>query len=373
MRDALPPGSTIGILGGGQLGRMIALAAARLGFKVHVFCPDPASPAFDVSAARTVAAYDDEAALADFAAAVDVVTYEFENVPARTAEILAARRPLFPDARALATAQDRIAEKTFLAAAGIAVAPFAAVDGPADLDSAIAVTGLPAVLKTRRFGYDGKGQAKVATRDELAAALTALGGRDCVLEALIPFAAEVSAIVVRGRSGAVAVYELGENRHENHILKETTVPARVAPSTLEAGHDLARRIAEALGYVGVLGVEMFVLRDAAGERLLVNELAPRVHNSGHWTEDGAVTSQFENHVRAIAGWPIGSVERRGDATMLNLIGDEAHDWPAIVADPEARLHLYGKAEARPGRKMGHVNRVRPSGLRSTGPANGSAA
>lgn len=356
-RDALPSGAVIGILGGGQLGRMIALAAARLGFKTHVYCPDPHSPAFDVSAARTVAAYEDAAALAAFAEAVDVVTYEFENVPAATAAALAGRRPLFPDARALATAQDRIAEKTFLREAGVAVAAFAAVDGEADIDAAVAATGLPAILKTRRFGYDGKGQAKVATRAELSAALARLGGRDCVLERLVPFALEVSAIVVRARAGAVAVYDIGENRHENHILKETRVPARVGAETAEAAAALGRRIADALGYVGVLGVEMFVVRDGDGERLLVNELAPRVHNSGHWTEDGAVTSQFENHVRAIAGWPLGAVARTGDTVMENLIGDEAGDPVAILSDPDARLHLYGKAEARPGRKMGHVNRV----------------
>ena len=357
--DALPPGSTIGILGGGQLGRMIALSAARLGFRVHVYCPDAASPAFDVAAAHTVAAYEDEAALARFAAAVDVVTYEFENVPAATAAVLAARRPLHPDARALATAQDRIAEKTFLRGAGIAVADFAAVDGDADVDAAIAACGLPAILKTRRFGYDGKGQVKVGSRAELVAALAKLGGRDCVLERLIPFALEVSAIVVRGRRGETAVWDIGENRHEHHILKTTTVPAGVTEATRAAAADLGRRIAEALGYVGVLGVEMFVVRDGGAERLVVNELAPRVHNSGHWTEDGAVTSQFENHVRAIAGWPLGAVERRGDTVMENLIGAEADAWAAIVADPHARLHLYGKAEARPGRKMGHVNRVHP--------------
>ncbi|BBE74025.1 5-(carboxyamino)imidazole ribonucleotide synthase [Oharaeibacter diazotrophicus] len=356
--EALPPGSVIGMLGGGQLGRMMALAAARLGLRVHVYCPDPASPAFEVAAAHTVAAYDDAAALAAFAEAVDVVTYEFENVPAATAAVLAAHRPLFPDAHALATAQDRVAEKTFLRAAGVAVADFHAIDGVGDVDAAIATCGLPAILKTRRFGYDGKGQAKVATRDNLVAAVAALGGRDLVLERLVPFALELSAIVVRGAAGDVAVYDVGENRHENHILKETVVPARVAPETRAAADALGRRIAERLGYVGVLGVEMFLVRDEAGERLVVNELAPRVHNSGHWTEDGAVTSQFENHVRAVAGWPIGSTARTGDTVMENLIGDEAADWLAIVSDPDARLHLYGKTEARPGRKMGHVNRVR---------------
>lgn len=359
-RDPLPPGSTIGILGGGQLGRMVALAAARLGFHVHVYCPDPASPAFEVAEARTVAAYDDHDALAAFASAVDVVTYEFENVPAETAEILALKAPLYPDARALATTQDRIAEKTFLVEAGLAVAPFAAVDGEADLDAAIAVTGLPAILKTRRFGYDGKGQAKVATRGEAAAALARFDSPS-ILEGFVPFSLEVSAIVARGRDGNALVYEIGENRHEHHILKETRIPARVLPETLDAARAIGRRIAEALDYVGVLGVEMFVVRTPEGERLLVNELAPRVHNSGHWTEDGAVTSQFENHVRAIAGWPLGAVERRGDVLMLNLLGEEAAEAVALVSDPEARLHLYGKAEARPGRKMGHLNRVLPFG------------
>ncbi|WP_083656397.1 5-(carboxyamino)imidazole ribonucleotide synthase [Mongoliimonas terrestris] len=358
-RDPLPPGSTIGILGGGQLGRMVALAAARLGFHCHVLCPDPASPAFEVAAAHTVAAYEDADALAALAAAVDVVTYEFENVPAETAHLLSAARPLFPDARALAITQDRVAEKAFLVEAGVAVAPFAAVDTAADLGAAIAVTGLPAILKTRRFGYDGKGQAKVATRDAAVAALDRLAA-PCILEGLVPFALEVSAIVVRGQDGGTAVYEIGENRHENHILATTTIPAAVDPATLAAARALGCRIAHALGYVGVLGVEMFVVRGPDGaESLLVNELAPRVHNSGHWTEDGAITSQFENHVRAIAGWPLGSVESLGRAEMRNLIGDEAADWHAIVSDPAARLHLYGKAEARPGRKMGHVNRVWP--------------
>ncbi len=357
--DALAPGGTIGILGGGQLGRMMALAAARLGLKAHVYCPDPASPAFEVAARHTVAAYEDEAALAAFAASVDRITYESETVPARTAGSLSAVRPLAPDARALATSQDRLAEKRFLQSIGVPVAPFAAVDGPADIDEAVAATGLPGILKTRRFGYDGKGQAKVGDREALAAAIGALGGSDLVLEGLVPFEMEVSAIVVRGADGEAAVYDIGRNTHENHILKETVVPAPLPEATRRAAADLGLRIAGELGYVGVLGVEMFVVDEPGGPRLLVNEIAPRVHNSGHWTEDGAVTSQFENHVRAVAGWPLGSVRRLGEATMTNLIGAEADAWREIVADPEARLHLYGKAEARPGRKMGHVNRIRP--------------
>ena len=355
--EMLPPGSVIGMLGGGQLGRMMALAAARLGLSVHVYCPDPDSPAFEVAKAHTVAAYDDEAALAAFAARCDVVTYEFENVPARAAEVIAGKTLLRPGALALATSQDRLVEKTFLRKAGAEVAAFAPIDGVEDIDAAIAITGLPAIVKTRRFGYDGKGQRKVESREALAAAVAELGGGDLILEALVPFAMEVSAIVVRGADGAVAVYDIGENSHANHILKETRVPARVGSDTAGAAVALGRRIADALDYVGVLGVELFVVRDSGGERLVVNEIAPRVHNSGHWTEDGAVTSQFENHVRAIAGWPIGSVETIAPTVMENLIGAEADAWAEITADPRARLHLYGKAESRPGRKMDHVNRV----------------
>lgn len=355
--EALPPGSVIGMLGGGQLGRMMALAAARLGLSVHVYCPDPDSPAFDVARDHTVAAYDDEAALAAFAQRCDVVSYEFENVPARAAEVIAERTLLRPGALALATSQDRLAEKTFLTGAGAEVAPFAPIDGVGGIDAAIAVTGLPAIIKTRRFGYDGKGQRKVDSREALVAAVAELGGRDLILEGLIPFALEVSAIVVRSANGESAVYDIGENSHANHILKETRVPARLAPSTAEAAVALGRRIADALDYVGVLGVELFLVRDNAGERLIVNEIAPRVHNSGHWTEDGAVTSQFENHVRAIAGWPIGSVKTIAPTVMENLIGADADAWVEIVSDPKARLHLYGKAESRPGRKMGHVNRL----------------
>lgn len=355
--EMLAPGSVIGMLGGGQLGRMMALAAARLGLSVHVYCPDPESPAFDVAKAHTIAAYDDEAALAAFADRCDVVSYEFENVPARAAEVIAERTLLRPGALALATSQDRLVEKTFLRKAGAEVAAFAPIDRAADIDAAITVTGLPAIVKTRRFGYDGKGQRKVESREALATAVTELGGGDLILEALVPFALEVSAIVVRGVDGIAAVYDIGENSHANHILKETRGPARVGADTAAAAAVLGRRIADALDYVGVLGVELFVVRDGKGERLVVNEIAPRVHNSGHWTEDGAVTSQFENHVRAIAGWPIGSVETIGPTVMENLIGAEADAWATIVADPRARLHLYGKAESRPGRKMGHVNRV----------------
>lgn len=354
--DILAPGATIGILGGGQLGRMLALDAARLGFKVHIYCPDT-GPAFDVAAAHTIAPYEDEVALAVFADKVDLVTYEFENVPARTAEVIARHRPLFPDARALATTQDRLAEKTFLAALGIPIAGFAEVGSAAGLETAVARLGHPSVLKTRRFGYDGKGQTLIRGDTELAAAFDAIGRQPAVLEAFVPFEREVSVVAARGRSGEFAAFDVTENRHENHILRTSSVPSSLPPAVQVEALDMAKKIADALNYVGVIGVEMFVVRADGAERLLVNELAPRVHNSGHWTQDGAETSQFEQHIRAIAGWPLGSTECLGEAEMTNLLGEEVNDWPALAAEPGVRIHLYGKGSARPGRKMGHVNRV----------------
>ncbi|WP_209001895.1 5-(carboxyamino)imidazole ribonucleotide synthase [Stappia albiluteola] len=356
---AMKPGDTVGILGGGQLGRMLALAAARLGLNVHVFCPDPASPAFDVAAKTIVAAYEDEAALAAFAQTADVITYEFENVPARTAEVLAALRPVRPGPYALNVSQDRLTEKTFLAGAGIPVAPFRAVDSTADLDEALAEFGGRGVLKTRRFGYDGKGQLMIRSRADADGAYERLGSVPAILEGLISFEREVSVIVARGLDGMARAYDVAENRHEHHILKTSTVPAAIGGRTAAEARQIAETIAEKLGYVGVMGVEMFLLREAGAERLLVNEIAPRVHNSGHWTEDACLVSQFEQHIRAIAGWPLGSAERHFDVEMENLIGFDADRWHEILADPGARLHLYGKAETRPGRKMGHVNRVRP--------------
>ncbi len=352
----LSPGATIGILGGGQLGRMLALDAARLGFKVHVFCPDT-GPAFDVSAAHTLAAYEDEESLAAFASQVDLVTYEFENVPARTAEIIARHCPLFPDARALATTQDRLSEKTFLASLNIPIAGFAEVNSVADLEAAVEKLGRPSVLKTRRFGYDGKGQTKIVDTTDLAAAFGVVGAQPAVLEAFVPFEREVSVVAARGRSGEFAAFDVTENRHENHILRTSTVPSALPASVQVDALDMAKRIADALEYVGVIGVEMFVLREDGRERLLVNELAPRVHNSGHWTQDGAETSQFEQHIRAIAGWPLGATGCFGEAQMTNLLGDEVNDWQALAAEPGVRIHLYGKGTPRPGRKMGHVNRV----------------
>ncbi|MDX6806689.1 5-(carboxyamino)imidazole ribonucleotide synthase [Terrihabitans rhizophilus] len=355
----LPPGATIGIVGGGQLGRMLALDAARLGFRVHVYCPDGGSPAFAVSAAHVQAAYEDEDALARFARDVDVVTYEFENVPSRTAEVLASHRPLFPGARALQVAQDRLEEKNFLRQLGLPLADFAAVDGRGDLSAAVQRLGRPSVLKTRRFGYDGKGQ--ITLRDDvlLENALDAVNRQPSVLEAFVPFVREISVVAARGQDGAFAAYDVTENRHANHILNTSTVPANLSSEACVEAQAMARSIADALGYVGVIGVEMFVVEDGGRERLLINEIAPRVHNSGHWTQDGAETSQFEQHIRAVAGWPLGSTQRLARTQMTNLIGDDVSAWSSLAAEPGARLHLYGKAEARPGRKMGHVNRLLP--------------
>ena len=354
---ALKPGATIGILGGGQLGRMLAVAAAELGFRCHVYCPEGESPAFDVAAAKTVASYENKSALAAFAGSVDVVTYEFENVPAETADILAAQATVLPGPWALAVAQDRLAEKRLMQELGIAVGGFATIDHAGEIAPALERLGRPAILKTRRFGYDGKGQARLREGDDPAAAFAAIGGRPAVLEAFVPFSREVSALVVRGRDGSVAAYDIVENVHRNHILATSTVPATIRPATADAARDIATRIAMALDYVGLLAVEMFVVEAAGEERLLVNEIAPRVHNSGHWTQDACLVSQFENHIRAIAGWPLGSTARHSDAVMTNLVGHEADDWQALAAEPAARLHLYGKSETRAGRKMGHVNRI----------------
>jgi 5-(carboxyamino)imidazole ribonucleotide synthase len=272
-------------------------------------------------------------------------------------ERLAKAVPVRPGARALAVAQDRLAEKTFLRDAGIAVAPFAAVDDAAMLADATKITGLPAIVKTRRFGYDGKGQALVGEAADFGAAFSAIGSAPAILEAKVPFWKEISAVVVRDVSGQVAAYDPAENVHRTHILHTSTVPAAVAPETAADARRIAKTIANELDYIGVLGVEFFVVEEDGRESLLVNEIAPRVHNSGHWTQDACAVSQFENHIRAVAGWPLGPTGRHADAVMTNLIGAEADAWAALAADPAARLHLYGKSETRPGRKMGHVNRL----------------
>ncbi|WP_026381523.1 5-(carboxyamino)imidazole ribonucleotide synthase [Afifella pfennigii] len=357
--EALKPGATIGILGGGQLGRMLANAAAELGFRTHIFCPDPDSPAFDVAAHATIADYDDEAALKAFAEAVDVVTYEFENIDVAAAELLAAHGKVRPGPRALAVAQDRLTEKDFLSQIGVPVGAYRPVASEAELAAALKEIGAPAILKTRRFGYDGKGQARIEAPEEAGEAFAAIGGAPAILEVLVPFAREVSVIGVRGLAGASAVYDVTENVHRHHILHTSSAPAAIAPQTAEAARQIAVSVMDALDYVGVIGVEFFVLGEGAGERLLVNEIAPRVHNSGHWTQDGCTCSQFQNHIRAVAGWPLGTTERHSDAVMTNLIGEETGQWAQLAGEAGACLHLYGKREMRPGRKMGHVTRLSP--------------
>jgi 5-(carboxyamino)imidazole ribonucleotide synthase len=356
----LAPGAVIGILGAGQLGRMLAMAAARLGLRSHVFAPESEAPAFDVASATTTAPYEDERALARFAAAVDVITYEFENVPTACVDFLSALRPVRPDVRALSLTQDRLVEKTFLRDLGLETAPFMAVDDAAAFARAVAALGRPSVLKTRRFGYDGKGQALIGDGADLAALHGSLGGSPAILEGFVNFEREASVVAARGLDGSFAAFDVCENEHERHILARTRVPAAIAPATAARAIAIARHILTALDYVGVLAVEMFVTRGADGvEGLVINELAPRVHNSGHWTIDGAQTSQFEQHLRAIAGWPLGAATRRGRIEMRNLIGDQAAQWREILADPDLCLHLYGKMEIRPGRKMGHVTRILP--------------
>jgi len=351
----LPPGAVIGILGGGQLGRMSALAAARLGYACHVYAPEDDSPGMQVAAHRTVAPYEDRAALARFAAAVAVVTFEFENVPAAALEALSGLVECRPGLAALATCQDRVAEKAFLGRIGVPVAPWRAVETEADLAAAVAELGLPAVLKTTRLGYDGRGQAVLRTEADLAPAFARLAPKPLVLEAFVPFAAEISAIAARGADGAVAVFDPAENRHAHHILDLSFAPARVAPEVAAAARAHVAAVAEGLELVGVVALEMFLLPDG---RLLGNEIAPRPHNSGHWTMDACAASQFEQHIRAVAGLPLAPAARHHDAVMKNLIGPEGMAaWPHLVAAPGVVPHLYGKAAARPGRKMGHATRL----------------
>jgi 5-(carboxyamino)imidazole ribonucleotide synthase len=350
----LDTGATIGILGSGQLGRMLALAAARLGFKSHVFAPDTDSPAFDVVHRFTCADYTSTQALARFAAEVDVVTYEFENVPAEAAKFLAARVPVLPNPDVLATTQDRLAEKNFVAGLGIGTTPYAAAASADELAAALDRIGRPAVLKTRRFGYDGKGQATIDNGIAAETAWREVGGQPCILEAFVPFACEVSVVAARSRDGTIECFDVTENAHREHILKVSRVPAALSADAAHEARRIAETIAQKFAYVGVLAVEMFALPDGG---LLVNEIAPRVHNSGHWTLDGASVSQFEQHIRAVAGWPLAKPIRRGRVEMINLIGNEVEDYRSWLAVPGAAVHLYGKVAVRPGRKMGHVTRV----------------
>lgn len=353
MTKPLQTGATIGILGGGQLGRMLSLAAARLGLKTHIFEPGSEPPAGQVANAVTTASYDDENALRAFAQSVDVITYEFENIPTDALDILEALCPVRPGRNALAVSQDRITEKEFLRDLGLTPAPFASVDTLADLETAVASIGLPAILKTRRFGYDGKGQIRLSEDSDLAKAIGALKGAPAVLEGFVDFQREVSVIGARSPDGDVVCYDPGENVHRDGILHTTSVPADMTSSQRMDAVLLCGKILNALDYVGVLGVELFVTSGG----LLVNEIAPRVHNSGHWTQNGCTICQFEQHIRAVAGWPLGDGRRHSNVIMTNLIGDEANGQSGVTDG----LHLYGKSEARTGRKMGHINRV-------TGPA-----
>ena len=356
--SALKPADRIGILGGGQLGRMLALAAARLGLDVVIFDPDPDCPAGRVAAQRVCAPYEDLAAIARFAASVQAVTFEFENVPVDSAREAARHAPLRPGAQALETAQDRVTEKTFLNAHGAQTVAFRPVASVQDARDAMVALGAPAILKTRRFGYDGKGQAVVRSADEAAAAFERFESRPAILEAFAPFRRELSIVAARGADGAVRAYPVSENRHADGILRESFAPARISAFAAAEADRIARAILDALDYVGVIAVELFELEDGS---LRVNEIAPRVHNTGHWTMDACAASQFEQHVRAVAGWPLGDPSALRSARMINLIGSEAGDWPRWLAEPGANLHLYGKRDAREGRKMGHVTLTGPLG------------
>jgi 5-(carboxyamino)imidazole ribonucleotide synthase len=347
--------TTIGILGGGQLGRMLSVAASRLGLKTHIFEPGANPPAAHVADAVTTASYDDRAALTAFAQSVDVITYEFENIPTSALDLLETLRPIHPGRQALATSQDRLVEKNFLQSLGLQTAPFATVDNTADLDAAIAQIGTPAIMKTRTMGYDGKGQARIMSQGDAAQALADMAGAPAILEGFVNFSHEVSIIGARSADGAVACFDPGENVHVDGILRTTTVPAKLTPSQRTDAVLIAARILNELDYIGVMGVELFVTQQG----LIVNEIAPRVHNSGHWTQNGCTIDQFEQHIRAVAGWPLGDGSRHSDVVMENLIGDDMDRLPEL-AKTTAALHLYGKADVKTGRKMGHVNHIKPS-------------
>ncbi|MEC7792053.1 MAG: 5-(carboxyamino)imidazole ribonucleotide synthase [Pseudomonadota bacterium] len=351
--DMLPTGSTIGILGGGQLGRMLSVAASRLGFKTCIFEPGGDCPASHVANYHFQADYDDVEALKKFAASVDVITYEFENIPTSALDILEDIRPIRPGREALRVSQDRMTEKDFLTDLGLKTAPYADIPDAAALSAALDSIGTPAILKTRRFGYDGKGQARIKATSDADQALADMKGAPSILEGFVDFTTEVSIIAARGLDGSVACYDPGENVHRDGILHTTTVPATLPASARTDAVLLAAKILNALDYVGVMGVELFV----TPQGLIVNEIAPRVHNSGHWTQNGCVVDQFEQHIRAVAGWPLGDGTRHADVVMENLIGDDMSRVPALAQEPGVALHLYGKAEVKAGRKMGHVNRV----------------
>ncbi len=348
-------GETIGILGGGQLGRMLARAAKRLDLKTHIYSDEADAPAFQIADASTYGLYDDENALDAFARDCALVTCEFENVPTATAQHLSRQVPVAPSPHALEIAQDRLLEKTFVASLGIPTAAFREVKDESTAREAFRTLGAPAILKTARLGYDGKGQALIRSEDEIVRAFLDFGAVPAILEDFVDFAYEVSVVAARGRDGAFAAFDPPKNEHENHILRRSTVPSPLADDSAVEAIQIAQRIADALDYVGVLGVELFVGRD---EKLAVNEIAPRVHNSGHWTIEACATSQFEQHLRAVAGWPLGDPARHCDAVMENIIGAEVEAWSKMVEKAEG-LHLYGKGKPRDGRKMGHITRTVP--------------
>ncbi|MEM6340963.1 MAG: 5-(carboxyamino)imidazole ribonucleotide synthase [Pseudomonadota bacterium] len=354
MTDALKTGATIGILGGGQLGRMLAVAASRLGFRTHIYEPGAAAPAGDVAHHVTTAAYEDNDALFAFATSVDVITYEFENIPTHALDVLEEHKLIRPGREALRISQDRLTEKDFLSGLGLITADYADCPDAAALTEALERIGTPAILKTRRFGYDGKGQCRIAHVSEGSDAFAQMQGAPAILEGFVDFSAEISVIVARSPTGDVSAFDPGENVHEEGILRTTTVPARLSAAQRMDAVLLAGRIVNALDYVGVMGVELFVTRDG----FVVNEIAPRVHNSGHWTQNGCAVDQFEQHIRAVAGWPLGDGTRHVDVVMQNLIGDDVAQVMDIATEPDAAIHLYGKTDVKPGRKMGHVNRVR---------------
>ena len=352
----LEQGATIGILGGGQLGRMLSVAASRLGFKTHIFEPGANPPAAHVADRVTTANYNDAEALNAFAQSVDVITYEFENIPTSALDVLENIRPIHPNREALRVSQDRITEKDFLANLGLTPAPYAAVDTLADLEHAVTEIGLPAILKTRRFGYDGKGQARINTAADLGQAIADMAGQPAVLEGFVNFTHEISVIGARSENGDVSCFDPGENIHRGGILHTTTVPARLSKAQRMDAVLMAGRILNALNYVGVMGLELFV----TPKGLIVNEIAPRVHNSGHWTQNGCAVDQFEQHIRSVAGWPLGDGSRHSDVVMENLIGADMDRVPDLAKDPSVSLHLYGKAEVKAGRKMGHFNKIIPT-------------
>ena len=353
MTEPLPAGSVIGILGGGQLGRMLSVAAARLGYRTHIYEPAPDCPAAQVAWKTTTAPYEDEAALTAFADSVDVVTYEFENVPTAALDQIEARKPIRPNRKALAISQDRLTEKDYLSLLGLSTAMYADIPDVTTLREYLESLGTPAILKTRRLGYDGKGQVVIRDPAEAEEAFAAMKGAPAILEGFVTFDREVSVIVARGLDGQVVAFDPGENVHREGILRTTTVPSTLSNAQATDAVLMAGKIVTSLDYVGVMGVELFVARQG----LIVNEIAPRVHNSGHWTQNGCAVDQFEQHIRAVTGWPLGDGQRHSDVVMENLIGDDIARVPSLAKEPDTAVHLYGKAEARPGRKMGHVNRI----------------